>query len=70
MYDGKSGGHPQTGSEKALSSLTVTPLEEDQTRVNVLPKKLADGENAALTTPNEFHRNRRRTRRTTAGRNC
>ena len=31
--------------------LTVTSLEEDQIRVNVLPKKLADGENAALTTP-------------------
>jgi hypothetical protein len=29
--------------------LTVTSLEEDQIRVNVLPKKLADGENAALT---------------------
>ena len=26
-------------------------VEEDQIRVNVLPKKLADGENAALTTP-------------------
>ena len=31
--------------------LTITSLEEDQIRVNVLPKKLADGENAALTTP-------------------
>jgi PRTRC genetic system protein E len=31
--------------------LTVTSLEEDQIRVNVLPKKLADSENAALTTP-------------------
>jgi PRTRC genetic system protein E len=31
--------------------LTVTSLEEDQIRVNVLPKKLADGENAALPTP-------------------
>jgi hypothetical protein len=30
--------------------LTITSLEEDQIRVNVLPKKLADGENAALTT--------------------
>jgi len=34
--------------------LTVTPLGEDQIRVNVLPKKLADGENAALTTPMSF----------------
>ncbi len=31
--------------------LTVTALQEDQIRVNVIPKKLADGENAALTTP-------------------
>jgi PRTRC genetic system protein E len=34
--------------------LTVTSLEEEQIRVNVLPKKLADGENAALTTPMSF----------------
>jgi PRTRC genetic system protein E len=34
--------------------LTVTSLEEDQIRVNVLPKKLADGENAALTNPMSF----------------
>jgi PRTRC genetic system protein E len=34
--------------------LIVTSLEEDQIRVNVLPKKLADGENAALTTPMSF----------------
>jgi PRTRC genetic system protein E len=34
--------------------LTVTSLEEDQIRVNVLPKKLADGENDALTTPMSF----------------
>jgi PRTRC genetic system protein E len=34
--------------------LTVTALEEDQIRVNVLPKKLADSENAALTTPMSF----------------
>lgn len=34
--------------------LTVTALEEDQIRVNVMPKKLADGENAALTTPMSF----------------
>ena len=34
--------------------LTVTSLEEDQIRVNVLPKKLADGENPALTTPMSF----------------
>lgn len=31
--------------------LTVTRLEEDQIRVNVIPQKLKDGENAALTTP-------------------
>lgn len=31
--------------------LTVTLLEEDQIRVNVIPQKLKDGENAALTTP-------------------
>ena len=30
---------------------TVTHLEEDQIRVNVIPKKLKDGENDALTTP-------------------
>jgi PRTRC genetic system protein E len=34
--------------------LTVTSLGEDQIRVNVMPKKLADGENAALTTPMSF----------------
>jgi PRTRC genetic system protein E len=34
--------------------LTVTSLEEDQIRVNVVPKRLADGENAALTTPMSF----------------
>ena len=34
--------------------LTVTALQEDQIRVNVIPKKLADGENAALTTPMSF----------------
>ncbi len=34
--------------------LTVTSLEEDQIRVNVMPKKLVDGENAALTTPMSF----------------
>jgi PRTRC genetic system protein E len=34
--------------------LTVTALEEDLIRVNVLPKKLADSENAALTTPMSF----------------
>ena len=34
--------------------LTITSLEEDQIRVNVLPKKLADGENVALTTPMSF----------------
>jgi PRTRC genetic system protein E len=31
--------------------LTVTHLEEDQIRVNVIPQKIRDGENAALTTP-------------------
>ena len=31
--------------------LTVTHLGEDRIRVNVMPKKLKDGENAALTTP-------------------
>lgn len=31
--------------------LTVTRVEEDQIRVNVIPQKLKDGENAALTTP-------------------
>ena len=30
---------------------TVTHVEEDQFRVNVIPKKVADGENDALTTP-------------------
>ena len=30
--------------------LKATSLEEDQIRVNVLPKMLAEGENAALTT--------------------
>jgi hypothetical protein len=30
--------------------LTVTHLEEDQIRVNFVPKKLKDGENEALTT--------------------
>ncbi len=31
--------------------LTVTSIEEDQIRVNVIPQKIKDGENAALTTP-------------------
>jgi PRTRC genetic system protein E len=31
--------------------LTVTHLEEDQIRVNVIPQKIKEGENAALTTP-------------------
>lgn len=31
--------------------LTVTHVEEDQIRVNVIPQKLKDGENTALTTP-------------------
>jgi PRTRC genetic system protein E len=34
--------------------LTVTSLENDQTRVNVIPKKLKEGENSALTTPMSF----------------
>jgi PRTRC genetic system protein E len=31
--------------------LTVTLLEDDQIRVNIVPKKIKDGDNAALTTP-------------------
>lgn len=31
--------------------LTVTHIDDDQIRVNVIPQKLKDGENAALTTP-------------------
>ena len=31
--------------------LTVTLLHEDQIRVNIVPKKLKDGDNDALTTP-------------------
>ena len=31
--------------------LTVTQIEDDKIRVNVIPQKLKDGENAALTTP-------------------
>jgi PRTRC genetic system protein E len=31
--------------------LTVTHIEDEQIRVNVIPQKLKDGENAALTTP-------------------
>jgi PRTRC genetic system protein E len=34
--------------------LTVTLVEDDQVRVNVMPKKLADSENTALTTPMSF----------------
>jgi PRTRC genetic system protein E len=34
--------------------LTVTSLEDDQIRVNIMPKKLADGENTAITTPMSF----------------
>jgi PRTRC genetic system protein E len=34
--------------------LTVTSLEDDQIRVNVIPKKLKEGENSALTTPISF----------------
>jgi len=31
--------------------LTVTLLDEDQIRVNIVPKKLKDGDNDALTAP-------------------
>jgi PRTRC genetic system protein E len=34
--------------------LTMTLIEDDQVRVNVMPKKLAEGENTALTTPMSF----------------
>jgi PRTRC genetic system protein E len=34
--------------------LTVASLEDDQIRVNVIPKKLKEGENSALTTPMSF----------------
>jgi PRTRC genetic system protein E len=34
--------------------LTLTLLEEDQIRVNVIPKRLADSENTALATPMSF----------------
>jgi PRTRC genetic system protein E len=34
--------------------LIVTLIEDDQVRVNVMPKKLAEGENTALTTPMSF----------------
>jgi PRTRC genetic system protein E len=34
--------------------LTISLVEEDQVRVNVMPKKLADSENNALTTPMSF----------------
>ena len=34
--------------------LTVTSFEDDQIRVNVIPKKLKEGENSALTTPMSF----------------
>lgn len=34
--------------------LTVTLVEDDLVRVNVMPNKLADGENTALTTPMSF----------------
>jgi PRTRC genetic system protein E len=34
--------------------LTVTILEDDEIRVNVIPKKLKVGENSALTTPMSF----------------
>src|ERR1700723_4085895 len=31
--------------------LTVTSVEEDQIRVNIVPKKIKDGDNDALTAP-------------------
>jgi PRTRC genetic system protein E len=34
--------------------LTVTSLEDDQIRVNLMPKKLKEGEKSALTTPMSF----------------
>jgi PRTRC genetic system protein E len=34
--------------------LTVTLVEDDQVRVNVMPKKIAESENTALTTPMSF----------------
>jgi PRTRC genetic system protein E len=34
--------------------LTVTILEDDQIRINIIPKKLKEGENNALTTPMSF----------------
>jgi PRTRC genetic system protein E len=34
--------------------VTITLVEDDQVRVNVMPKRLADGENTALTTPMSF----------------
>lgn len=34
--------------------LTVTSFEDDQIRVNLVPKKLKEGENSALTTPMSF----------------
>lgn len=34
--------------------LAVTLVEDDQVRVNVMPKKIAEGENTALTTPMSF----------------
>lgn len=32
-------------------AMTITLIDEDQIRVNIIPKKLKDGENNALTTP-------------------
>jgi len=43
-----------THSTLAPKVLTVTALQEDQIRVNVIPKKLKEGENSALTTPTSF----------------
>src|ERR1700693_6105737 len=51
--------HQETPMFKELSPylrqravlLTVSHIEDDQIRVNVIPQKLKEGENAALTTP-------------------
>src|SRR3984893_1085124 len=51
--------HPESPMFKELAPylrqrsvlLTVTRLADDQISVNIIPKKLQDGENTALTTP-------------------
>jgi len=50
--------------------LTVTSLEEDQIRVNVLPKEAGGRRKRCPHHPDELHRNRRRARRATARCNC